>query len=1223
MSEMPLPDGKTSSLEASHQTDATGRPSQTAVSSRTVPVEEGSLTTTACGTDAAGGTIPDDLPQVPGHELLGLLGRGGMGLVLKARHKVLDRIVALKMPLSGLMADPADRERFLREARATARLRHPNICPVYEVGEAGDRPFITMAYIEGQTLTQWARQREPTAREAAEMVAALAHAVSYAHTQGLLHRDIKPGNVMVDATSGQPVLMDFGLAKELAGQSSELTHTGQVMGTPAYMAPEQASGHRDRIGTHSDVYALGAVLYYLLCGRSPFTGNQGEVIRQVQVDEPIPPRKLSPRTHRDLETVCLKAMAKEPGDRYTSALELAQDLERFCAGESILARRESMARKVWRKIGRRPIAAALVLVLTVAALVSGYFALRTRQIAELERIIDAGKIAAEWTPARVENLEAAVERLRLLAPDRTAELRRRLYQRFAASIEVCIQQPRLQADDVTHVEADLERLAARDVDLAETLRAKLRRRLVDWQLLMEIQAPVADWESVFDRALVHSQEGGLVSQGGTVFTQTACRGKVRLEAEFDPSWISASRLGLLLGADSRTEEKDRGYAFLLEVPGIGRDPSAKESPETFESVQKRGGNVKAVILLNAVPLRQDYLPVPSGPLRLTASRDVDRLSFQINDLPPLAFLHAFPVVEHDARVFALEWPQGVLLTRLRASSQPLIPAASPLERGDSLYADGKFSDALVEYQKQAIESGASEFGQEARVKQALCLVAQKQSVEAAGLLEGLANERGKRWPLVARCHLWAIRLREGDLDGAYAMFEDLSWHHTREELQLLIPVELSNLILDQYRERVDGVYWFLYSPNRLRDLTRCDTVQEFFGGTGGGGDWPARDLTRFFLCRAYDMQGDRKRAIPLAEALLREHPSLTGDNALRWFQVCETYTWLLRLEGDPRRALTELDRRLYDRPGVYRQQHLPLLVERARIHAALDQWDEADEDLADLFRLKPLGSLDYHHYAGACLLRGFSCERRGDSAAARQAWREGAPGVHPAYAWSEMHTVEDLAQALVLASLAEEFAAEAVDQIMEKVVRRVGGQINPSLVKGFVGTFMSELTPATIASIMRQAYARPHGHAVARQIALRQLPLSDLIRNSIGAVLVATVDQLLADGRLLPEQEALVEKLADDLHAAYYAGKLSGWQSLQLVFTWKGLSNTIGWAGVAPSLDPSLRGPLAYLFGLRFLRLNRPAEAELFFKSALNDTQPGSPLETLAQTGLNLIGNNH
>jgi serine/threonine protein kinase len=209
-----------------------------------------------------------------------------------------------------------------------------------------------MGFVRGETLAAWARRRRPTARQAAEMAAKLARAVGYAHEHGVIHRDIKPANVMVDAESGQPVLMDFGLAKELTDQSSQLSHSGQIMGTPAYMAPEQAAGKLRQVGPPADVYALGAVLYELLCGRPPFQGALGEVLRMVQTEEPIAPRRLAPQLHRDLETICLKAMAREPQARYGSAVALAEDLERFWAGEAVLGRREGLGRQLWRKLRR-------------------------------------------------------------------------------------------------------------------------------------------------------------------------------------------------------------------------------------------------------------------------------------------------------------------------------------------------------------------------------------------------------------------------------------------------------------------------------------------------------------------------------------------------------------------------------------------------------------------------------------------------------------------------------------------------------------------------------------------------------------------------------------------------------------------------------------------------------------------------------------------------------
>ncbi len=280
-------------------------------------------------------------PQIPGYAELKFIARGGMGFVLKARHLALDRLVAIKMPLARYITSDEDRERFLREARNTARLRHPQICAIHEVGEAAGRPYIVMDFIRGETLRDWATRRTPAARQVSEIMAILARAVGYAHEQGVIHRDLKPGNVMIDEDSGEPILMDFGLAKEIS-DDSQLTQSGQVMGTPDYMAPEQAAGHADKVGPLSDVYSLGAILYAVLCQRPPFSGTLGEVLRQVQTDEPVPPRKINLRIHRDLETVCLKALAKDPARRYSSAIALADDLERFSA-----ARRSLRGAKDW------------------------------------------------------------------------------------------------------------------------------------------------------------------------------------------------------------------------------------------------------------------------------------------------------------------------------------------------------------------------------------------------------------------------------------------------------------------------------------------------------------------------------------------------------------------------------------------------------------------------------------------------------------------------------------------------------------------------------------------------------------------------------------------------------------------------------------------------------------------------------------------------------------
>ncbi len=285
--------------------------------------------------DESGPVPPPAEVHVPGYEILAELGRGAMGVVYRAREEALDRPVALKMILAGGHASPADRARFRREAEAAAALRHSNIVQVYAVGEVSGLPFCAQEFIPGGTLADHAAGKPLPPRRAAELVAAVARAVQHAHENGIVHRDLKPANVLLDA-DGTPKVADFGLAKKL-GSGTGPTATGAVLGTPAYMAPEQAEGQA--VGPPADVYALGAILYELLTGRPPFqAATPLDTILQVVSTEPPPPRAVNPAVPRDLETVALQCLRKEPGRRYATAAELADDLGRWRAGEPIAAR---------------------------------------------------------------------------------------------------------------------------------------------------------------------------------------------------------------------------------------------------------------------------------------------------------------------------------------------------------------------------------------------------------------------------------------------------------------------------------------------------------------------------------------------------------------------------------------------------------------------------------------------------------------------------------------------------------------------------------------------------------------------------------------------------------------------------------------------------------------------------------------------------------------------
>ena len=326
---------------------------------------------------------------VPGFTIESTIGRGGMGVVYKATQAGLNRTVALKMLLAGGFADPATRARFLLEAESVAALEHPHIVHVFAFGEHTGYPYLAMEYVPGGTLADRVKANGTlAAKEAAEITAKLAAAVAHAHSRGVVHRDIKPLNVLL-AADGEPRLADFGLAK-VGRADQHLSVTGQVLGTPAYMSPEQAAGKTHEIGTATDVYALGAVLYDVLTGQPPFQGDSVAVtLQKVIAEEPRRPRHLNTSIPRDLETICLKCLEKDAAKRYPTAQELADDLLRYLRGQPIAARPTGTLERGYKWVKRNTVVAGAVtavsLALLVGAGVSVNFGLEARKQAEVAK----------------------------------------------------------------------------------------------------------------------------------------------------------------------------------------------------------------------------------------------------------------------------------------------------------------------------------------------------------------------------------------------------------------------------------------------------------------------------------------------------------------------------------------------------------------------------------------------------------------------------------------------------------------------------------------------------------------------------------------------------------------------------------------------------------------------------------------------------------------------
>src|SRR5262245_53283449 len=459
---------------------------------------------------------PHDTLHLPGYEIQGVLGQGGMGVVYRAREVCLNRPVAIKVLRAGPDIDDEERRRFQTEAEAVARLQHPGIVQVFHFGEQGGQPYLVMELVEGGTLARHTAGQPLQGRLAAGLVEQLARAMHHAHQKGVIHRDLKPANVLLaSAGAGQgvpdgsarqahpdlptplgeavPKIGDFGLAKQLDRRHPLTLPNVAVLGTPGYMAPEQAGGLAHEIGPRTDIYGLGTILYECLTGRPPFQGPHLEVLRQVLEEDPEPPSARAPRVHRDLETICLKAMHKLPGRRYQSALDLADDLARYLAGEPIQGRREALVSRLWRRVRRRLPAIGLVtglLAAVVMAVVLRLAAVREQRRTDLLSRADRAVETCDGSPEGVHEVNALISELETEGLRTQAEQRRRrLARRCMSSLDDALRAGRLAHDDVERLQSAIDALAALAPEAAAQRRQVLDGRLRDWEEAFDLKPP--------------------------------------------------------------------------------------------------------------------------------------------------------------------------------------------------------------------------------------------------------------------------------------------------------------------------------------------------------------------------------------------------------------------------------------------------------------------------------------------------------------------------------------------------------------------------------------------------------------------------------------------------------------------------------------------------------------------------------------------------------------
>jgi tetratricopeptide (TPR) repeat protein len=1166
----------------------------------------------------------EELPAIEGYQVLAVVARGGCGVVLKARHRDLGRLVAIKMILPQYLNAPGARERFLREARSAAGLRHPNICPIYEIHEHLGQPYIAMGFIEGPTLRQWILAQQPSARQAADMVAKLARAVGYAHDRQIIHRDIKPDNVIVDAETRQPILTDFGLAKELTDDDARVTQTGTVMGTPAYMAPEQAAGRADQIGPLTDVYALGAVLYECLCRRPPFQGNVGEIYKKVQTDEPVPPRRIAPRIHRDLETICLKALAKRPEDRYASAAAMAEDLERFSAGESILARRASLADRTLRAVRRRPLTAGALAAAVLMAALGGLLVSRemqSRRVATLRQVLAEGVVSEAWSARDLERMESLVADLARLAPAEAPQARQKLYERLAAHLRSRIALPQLTDEDVAHIDAMIGLLAGRSPRQGETLKAALEDRRQSWKTVFDLRAPFDGLAGRFPQGAVEVSGGKLVRAAGTaggqeaVLTTAICQGDSQLDAEFQGPWRNWERVGLALQATAA----EPGYCFLL-VPAPARraTPTTGSAPATGEATMAPAGTSALEIRRNGVLLRQEFMPrarTPTERLRLAVSQEDNRLRFQIDDAPPIVFEDVFALRTSASGAFAVYWPKGAELVSLQARHRQVGRKPSALELGNRLFSEQRYADALQQFQSPTLVEGLEETQLEARYKQASCLLAMNRPEEAQAVLQALASGTGKRWPLRAACQLWRMHLLANRPSQAEEVFQTwINHRYNFADLIALVPRFEQESILKYYWQQQRGIGLLFVTEDRLRQIEHAADIFHVLGRQYIGPNC----LDDLSLFRAYWIAGKEDQAYRLGLRLLE------GDFGSTW-ETCAEFAWLARLRGQGAHGLDRLNEMLARTPITEDFWPGELLVERARCRIAAGDWAAAEQDIDAYFQRRASGPTrqgPFSAYSGASLIRGFLHERAGRPAEAEKVWGDcfrqvrlvstsaSAAADDGKYASDGFNSV-DVLHALILGSLSGRITTDEGELLFRT---SLGTQSGDSMMKVLGPALPTGLVSEALATMWRT----DRGRDLARRIAYRNLSFRECVQQPI----VLTAYQIFrlragADQPLDAAEDALFWDTAEQSVRVYAEQRLGPMDCLAVANTWKaGPLAKMGWGACAGKLEKPLHGRVAYVLGRRYQQLNRPEEAKSFFQEALQLAGDNTVLRRLAQSRL-------
>jgi len=691
--------------------------------------------------------------------------------------------------------------------------------------------------------------------------------------------------------------------------------------------------------------------------------------------------------------------------------------------------------------------------------------------------------------------------------------------------------------------------------------------------------------------------------------------------DFALGWEDSATLGLIINLPPvPASDQVRGYVFrvvAVERSGTAESPlvAPASAPLTFRVVD---GAARAEIVRDGAVLRSRLVHLaPGAPLRLAAERSGDSLRMRINDLSSLEFADPIPLLARPDAVLGLIWARGVAVSRLRVDTLQIAQTLSPLEQGDHLYQTGKPSEAVAAYLDQVRAAPNSDVATEARCKAGMVLLGLNRADEAAPLFEQVMLCPGDRWPVIAGCQLWFLRVGQKQFEEAETILGTISGRFTREQVARYVPSELRR----DLRITTDAmkVNYFLPDPGQIPKLESAAKLAELMAEDGLRRTILDQLMVALFLNRQNDRAAEIGKRMLLLEEQASRKATDSGDMQ-SFFWAVRWYCWELRQLGQQSRAKTELNQ-LLERNADLTQgvakpngqkvgRFLAIKLDEARLFADAGKWQQSEEAIDYYLSTISRPAWNYNFVSSAHLMKGFCRLERGDAEGARQAW---AAGRFPVFKeqWPVGQRPADgvppgrtgLLDGWMLASLSNDLSDEEARQYWAALT----GFLFTDAVAAQIGEAFA-VSPA----VFRAAWQSPRARDMARKMSFLQLHLSDHYRTPILVLAYEKLRQDLFDGKPSAEVDEILWQTTDRFGNGFLEGKVSKAQALQAAFAWKGTSGVFGWASLSPTLAPEIRGPVAYTMGLRYLKLGKLPDAKKLFRTAVTDAPAGTPLARLA-----------